>query len=173
MKRFLAALTCCALLTLCSCSDDSSSSADPPSPTPTSASSEPSPTQEVETPEEFVARWIDLNTSMQNTGDTKAFRRVSSKCRPCLSTADQVDSIYKAGGYVKTDGWTAKSIAASEPGTDGAVQLTIAVISAPTEYKESSDGQIQRLEGGDFRELMSIAPNGNSWIVTNLEQLAE
>ena len=171
MKRFLAALTCCGLLALSSCSDDSSSSADPP--TPSSTSSEPSPTQAAETPEEFVRRWVDLNTSMQNTGNTKAFRKISSKCRPCLSTADQVDAIYKAGGYVKTDGWTAKSIKASEPGTNGDVQLTIAVNSAPTEYKESSGGQIQRLEGGDFRELMSIAPNGDTWIVTNLEQLAE
>ena len=60
MKRFLAALTCCGLLALSSCSDDSSSSADPPSPTPTSTSSEPSPTQEAETPEEFVRRWVEV-----------------------------------------------------------------------------------------------------------------
>ena len=62
MKRFLAALTCCGLLALSACSDDSSSSADPPSPTPTSTSSEPSPTQAAETPEEFVRRWVEVDT---------------------------------------------------------------------------------------------------------------
>ena len=75
MKRFLAALTCCGLLALSSCSDDSSSSADPPSPTPTSTSSEPSPTEEAETPEEFVRRWVEVEHEMQNTGDTQGIPR--------------------------------------------------------------------------------------------------
>jgi hypothetical protein len=90
-----------------------------------------------------------------------------------MATADQVDSIYRAGGYVKTRGWTTTSVRASEPGREGGVELTFAVSSAPTEYKESSSGAVHRLPGGHFRESMAIAPKGSSWIVTNLEQLAQ
>ncbi len=72
MKRYLAALACCGLLSLSACSDDSSSSADPPSPT-TSAPSDPtsSPTEEGETPEAFVRRWVDAGHARCRTpGDT-------------------------------------------------------------------------------------------------------
>ena len=107
MKRFLAALTCCGLLALSSCSDDSSSSADPPSPTPTSTSSEPSPTQEAETPEEFVRRWVEVGHARCRTPANGAdYRAMSPECRQLpASTPTTVEGIYDAGGYVKTDGW--------------------------------------------------------------------
>src|SRR5207253_11144595 len=103
VKRYLAALTCCGLLSLSACSDDSSSSADPPTTAPTSASSDPTstPTEEGETPEEFLVHWIELNTSMQNTGNVAEFRKISAKCRSCLDTADQVKLSYEAGRQVK------------------------------------------------------------------------
>ena len=173
MKRFLAALTCCGLLALSSCSDDSSSSADPPSPTPTSTSSEPSPTQAVETPEEFVRRWVGVSNEMQNTGETKTYRSISRGCRPCMAVADQVEGYFEAGGYVKTGGWSITSMNLSKPGANGRVTATVEVESAPTEYKESADADAQTLEGGSVIELMTIEPLGESWLLTNLEQQAQ
>ena len=90
-----------------------------------------------------------------------------------METADQVSSIYTAGGYVKTEGWTAKKVTVSDPDDDGSVRLTIDVRSAPTQYRESAHGQVHKLPGGSFRELMTLSPKGSSWVVTNLEQLAE
>jgi hypothetical protein len=84
-----------------------------------------------------------------------------------------VDAIYAGGGYVRTKGWSARSIEVSEPGTDGSVELTFEVRSAPTKFKESADAAVQRLPGGRFRELMTLAPRGDSWVVTNLEQVAQ
>jgi len=173
VKRFLAALTCCGLLALSSCSDDSSSSADPPSPTPTSTSTERSPTQEVETPEEFVRRWVEVSNEMQNTGETKAYRSISRGCRPCTAVADQVERYFEAGGYVKTGGWSITSVKLSKPGSKGRLTATVEVDSAPTEYKESADADAQTLEGGSVIELMTIEPLGESWVLTNLEQQAQ
>ncbi len=111
MKRLLAALACCGLLSLSACSDDSSSSADPPTTAPTSASSDPTstPTDEGETPEEFVRRWVEVDRQMQNSGDTDEYRQITKGCTACKGVADQVEAIYEAGGYVKTDGWQIES----------------------------------------------------------------
>ena len=172
MNRLLVALTCCVPLWVSGCSDPAATSTPPPPPTtsttlsPTSAA-----TEHAETPEEFVLRWVEVNTEMQNSGNTKTFRRMSATCRPCLATADQVDAIYAAGGYVKTDGWTV-NVARSSPSSRGSIELTIAVKSAPTEFKEHANAEVQTLTGGKFRVLMTLGPNGSSWIVTDLEQLA-
>ena len=48
----------------------------------------------------------------------------TARCRtsavPASQYADQVEGIYEAGGYVKTDGWSIKSIDVSQAGTMGA-----------------------------------------------------
>ncbi len=126
MKRFLAALTCCGLLALSSCSDDSSSSADPPSPTPTSTSSEPSPTQEAETPEEFVRRWVEADTrDAEHRGNGGVPRDLAWMPSMHGESPTKWRGYYDAGGYVKTDGWSIKSVKVSKPGAKGRVTVTI------------------------------------------------
>ena len=95
MKRLLAALACCGLLSLSACSDDSSSSCDPPSPTPSSSEPTSTPTEEGETPEEFVRRWVEVDRQMQNSGDVAEYREMSAKCSACMDVADQVEGIYQ------------------------------------------------------------------------------
>lgn len=172
MKRLLAAVACS--LALAACSDDSSSTADPPSPT-TSAPSDPtsSPTEVGESPEEFVRRWVEVSTQMQNTGETRDYLAISSKCRACKAVAEQVAGYFDAGGYVKTDGWTIDSLRLSSADGQGRVTATIHVTSAPTEYKESADSEVQTLKGGEVIELMTIQPADRSWVVFDLEQQAQ
>ena len=171
MKRFLAALACCGLLGLSSCSDDSSSSADPPSPTPTSTSSEPSPTQAAETAEEFVRRWVEVDREMQNSGDTAEYLRISRECRPCKAVADQVEGYYSAGGYVKTDGWSIKSLKVA--GTEKRASVTIDVVSAPTRYVESEGEPEQELAGGRGNYLLTLLAEDATWVLTDLEAVAQ
>ena len=94
MKRYLAALACCGLLSLSACSDDSSSSADPPTPTPSSSEPTSTPTEERETPEEFVRRWVEADTHMQNTGDGAEYREMSAECPNCLEYAHYIEGIW-------------------------------------------------------------------------------
>jgi hypothetical protein len=173
VKRFLAALACWGLLVLSSCSDDSSSSAEPPSPKPTSTSSEPSPTQEVETPEEFVRRWVEVDREMQNSGETTEYRRLTNGCTACEGVADQVDDIYAAGGYVKTAGLQIKGLRAGQPDSNGEVEVRLAVISTPTEYVEEAGGQKRTLPGGRVTYLVTLHASRSSYVITLLERLAE
>ena len=114
---------------------------------------EPSPTQEAETPEEFVRRWVEVNTQMQNTGDTRSTAR-SREVPSCLETADQVEAIYEAGGYVRRmDGRSSRSKSRNRAPMD-AIQLTIDVTLRQLSTRKGR-GQIQTLEGGEFRELMT------------------
>ena len=66
---------------------------------------------------------------MQNTGDTADYRAMSPECRPLpRSTPTQVEGIYDAGGYVKTDGWSINvDRSVSRPGANGRVTVTIDV----------------------------------------------
>ena len=173
VKRFLAALTCCGLLALASCSDDSSSSAGAPTPTPTSASSEPLPTQEKETPEEFVRRWVEVDREMQNSGDTAEYRELTNGCTACKGVADQIDDIYAAGGYVKTDGLLIKRVRAGRPDSNNEVEVRLAVTSTPTEYVEAAGGPKQSLPGGPVTYLVTLHADENSYVITLLERLAK
>jgi hypothetical protein len=174
VQRLLASLACCCALALAGCSDDSSSSAGPdPSPSVSSSESSPSPTEtdDAETPEAFVRRWVDVDREMQNSGHTGEYRRLSSKCRPCLEVADQVEGYYAAGGYVKTDGWTIRSSKTSR--SPGSASVTIKVTSSPTEYVESAGGKVQHLEGGEGSYILSLMTARDSWVVADLEAVAQ
>jgi hypothetical protein len=110
---------------------------------------------------------------MQNTGDTADYRSISRGCRPCQAVADQVEGYFEAGGFVRTKGWSIKSVDLSASGPGGQITATVAVSSAPTEYRESADSDVKRLEGGSITELMTLTPRAASWHLINLEQLAQ
>ena len=81
VTRFLAVLACCGLLSLAACTDGSSSATDPPTPSVSSSSADPTPTEEAETPEEFVRRWVQVDREMQNSGDTGEYRAHHARLR--------------------------------------------------------------------------------------------
>ena len=168
MKRFLAALACCGALSLSACSGDSSSSADPgtPSPTATSSSAEPSPTETgpTETPEEFIRRWVDLNTDMQNTGETAAFEETCPRSGSCRRLIKLVRSYYDAGGYIKTAKWSVVRVE-DVIGTDDNLQLNIAIRSPRTEYKESAEGPVQTLAGGVTHMQFHMKWTQSRWVI--------
>src|SRR4051812_19640996 len=165
LTRPLAAVICCGLLALMGCSDESSSSADPPPATTTAASSSPesTPSQDSETPEEFVRRWVETDREMQNSGDTEAVRSVSEGCTPCDGLADQVDDIYAKGGHVKTDGLKILRLKASKQDRNDEVAVHIWVDSRPTELVESAGAEVQRLPGGRLQYIVTIRETGSGW----------
>jgi hypothetical protein len=175
VQRLLASLACCGLLALAGCSDDSSSAGPDPSPTAESSSPSPSPTdtQDSETPEEFVRAWVDLSNEMQNSGETENYRAISSRCRPCIAVADQVESYFAAGGHVRTDGWDIRTIEISAAGPKDQVTATVDVDVAPTEYLEAAGGDVKHLDGGHVVELLTLEPEKESWAVIDLEQQAQ
>jgi hypothetical protein len=110
---------------------------------------------------------------MQNSGDTSEYRAISRGCQACEALADQIEGIYLAGGYVKTEGWSVADIEVSNPGATGRVLAEVEIESAPTEYREAAGSPLQHLRGGSLVERMTLKPLGWSWLLVDLEQQAQ
>lgn len=137
------------------------------SPSPTASSAAP----EEESPEAFIRRWAQLETEMQNTGDTSAYRAVTAACQPCTRTADLVDEFYSAGGFIRTDGRTVESLRRLGVAKD-AVSYQVRMRSAPTEYKERADGELRTFPGGVSDYRVELVRKRSEWHVRDYAELA-
>jgi hypothetical protein len=169
VRRNLAALLAVVLagpLLLSACGGGGSSVADPPvsSPPSTPPTSEP-PARE--TPQHFIRRWAREDTAIQRTGNTALFRDMSAGCRGCIQLADLVDKIYSAGGFIHTKGWQVRRISITKHGS-----ADLFVFSPPTTYSESAGGVLHHLQAGNAHFQLHIEPNGDSWTVSSLVQVA-
>jgi hypothetical protein len=156
VRRTAAALLTAGLL-LAGCSDDPEPRFEPtetPSPTETSSAAEP----EAQSPEEFIREWFELNTEMQNTGETEAFLAVSRGCKTCEQLASRVEGIYGSGGEVAIAFQRVRSVDAR-----GRDEFSVDVEAAPTTVRETSDSTVKRLKGGPNEFIMRITPDGNAW----------
>jgi hypothetical protein len=162
-----------ALSALSACSDDPEPILTPaPTETPTTAT--PSPTEsesaEPEEPKEFIRRWVEVGNQMQNGGTTKAYRRLSPRCEPCLDLADRIDGFLDAGGFVRTEGWTILTIA--DPiGTERMPVFAVEVDAEPTEYQESAGTPTHTLPGGRSRYEVTLEWRADRWFARDLRQL--
>lgn len=158
-------------LLLAGCSEEEPT---PKMPDPTTSSSTPTPaesaTPEAESPEDFIRRWVEANTEMQNTGDVAPYVALSRRCKPCNATADRVKEIYARGGFVETRGWIVKRVI-DRTGSTGAPVLDLRVSSSPTKFQESAGSQTQSLEGGAIVMRVRLT-RGEPWEVVNLTQVA-
>jgi hypothetical protein len=136
------------------------------SPTPTE-----SPTAEPESAEDFIRRWVDAHTAMHNSGQTADFMSLSKGCTACEQLAEQITEFYAAGGYVKTKGWTVLSINELEPFAKRRI-FRVKIDSAPTTYKESSDGAVKALQGGVTLQRFELIQRDDRWTTVSLSQLA-
>ena len=105
------ALTAVVPLLLAGCSDDPEPQPKMPDPP---ASSSPTPTAsetvEAESAEEFIRRWQAEADSMQVTGRTKRFLALGPNCEACHAFAENVKSVYEAGGHAEFDGTEIRAI---------------------------------------------------------------
>jgi len=172
--RSLAALAV-PLVLLVSCTNDDPDPILAPSASPTPTSDEPSPTEtaseDPESPEEFIERWNDLSTEMQNTGETDAYLELSSRCDACVAVAERVDSYFAAGGFVKTKGWTLNGVERSGPASRPT--MTLDVTSSPTSYREATGSRLKRFDGGAYTYELSLATDDNEWAVTSLVEVSQ
>jgi hypothetical protein len=172
-RTFAGALACALtgpLLVLSACGGGDDSVADPPiSSSPSSSSPTSAPHRE--TPEHFIRRWTQAEEKMENTGQTDEYLALSRHCRPCSALAKEVKGFYKAGGYVRWGGWTIKSMTKST-GDGELVTFTVRIDSAPTEYKEASDGPTRHLAGGLSTELLTLQKSSTGWLMHNTVEQA-
>lgn len=178
--RVMGTLSACVLaLALAGCGDDPEPNiADPTSEAPTSPSiSEPvtepptsstPPEPESETAQEFIRRWAEVEQKMQNSGDTAAYRALSDNCIGCDSLAATVEQYYGAGGSITWGGWRITRIRRFDPSQ---IEYQVSVDSAPTRYREVSGGPLKRLTGGPAEWVIELRKEGQSWVVTDKDEL--
>lgn len=171
LRRALA-LSLAVPLLLAGCTEEEPT---PKIPNPTTSSATPTPEEtetaepESESPEDFIRRWISVNTDMQNTGNVAPYKDLSRKCKPCIRTANRVEQIYQDGGFLRTEGWILKKTI-DMTGADGAPIYDLEIKSSPTEFKETARGEVERYAGGNIVmrvRLNSAAP----WQVIQLTQV--
>jgi len=78
----------------------------------------------------FVAHYVDVFNFAATTGDVTRLRELSSGCQACEGYADDFESIYAAGDYIKDDLWQLKDTAVS---TNEAAIETNAIVEAPAD----------------------------------------
>jgi hypothetical protein len=114
VPRLFAALTCWALLWCAGCGGPSPAATDPPVTSPETSSARPaSPPEGPETPKPdprpevtFIRAWLDLLEYLNSTGDPVPLLQASTRCAQCRTIADDIAAIYRAGGWIKTGGYS-------------------------------------------------------------------
>ena len=154
------------LLTSCATEDDPVPIFEEPSATPT-PSAAANPTGK-ETVREFLERWADAEHEYQTTGNPKSYEAVVENCAPCDEFTSTIERIHAAGGSVSTDPRTIDDVTRLSPG-----QLQVEITNAPTRYTESVDGVPLELEGGTRTYLMHVSARRDSFVLTDMELLAE
>lgn len=173
--RGLAALAALALA-LTACSDDTR----PPTPDRSEPVTSPAapvssalptsePTAEAETASTFIRRWAQIEKEMQNTGDTRAYRTLSSDCEGCDSLASAIEGYYGDGGSVTWGGWTILSVRNYDPKVKNS--YLVSVRSGPTTLRESRGAAPQRLTGGAKKYVIELRREGASWVVLDKDEL--
>ena len=171
-RRALALLAALSLL-LVGCSDDPEPKMpDPPATSSATPTEEPTETEtpEAESAEDFIRRWVEVNTAMQNSGATDEYKALSTRCQPCQQTASRIEDIYSSGGFVKTDGWTIDRIR-DRSGSGSKPVYDLEISSSPTTFRSSQDGKVEKLKGGEIVVRVRLT-NDAPWQVVQLTQVA-
>jgi len=145
----------------------------PPPLTPaTSTTSTPTPTEQPETAEEFIRRWVEVDTAMQNSGDAAEYLAMTRGCEACSLYASDIEKIYERGGSVRTAGW---EILRMQPPTGPAntPSVVFLVRSHPTHYVPRQGAAEELLPGGQTKHRVELERAGTSWKVTYLAEVAQ
>jgi hypothetical protein len=171
VRRTLAALLAAPCL-LSACGGGSSVADPPVSSHPTSSAPT---TQPPESPRVAVAKfsreWAKEDTRMQNSGETRRFRQMSLGCQECKTLADRIETIYAAGGFVRTKGWHVLGVDV-RPNASDAFLVNLRVRSSPTHYRERRDGPRLSYPGGVVTYQLTVSPSSGSWAVRTLGRMS-
>ena len=148
-----------------------------PTPTANTSSAEQTPTQSPspppaekrETAQQFIRRWLAEYAALQGSGDSVAFRQMSTGCVECLAIASRLEGIYANGGWVK--GGSVDVTAIRSAGRIDERESWIAEFDAsPTRYKERARGQVRRLGGGHSGFRFVLTPHQMTFRIRELYQ---
>lgn len=121
-------------------------------------------------PKALIRHWNRVQNEMQK-GDTAEWRALTADCEGCLATADRVDAIYAAGGFLHTDGRSILSIRADAEFPSGVFRVDVDV--APTEYKNDSSAPLEHFPGGRSTYRVYLHKKQAGWQFRDYSKLAQ
>jgi hypothetical protein len=172
----LAALLLGLALVVAGCSEDEPE----PSPAPTSpapstssvaATPSPTPSESTDMAAAVIRRWLEAGNEMQRTGDGAEYRTLIRGCYPCDDVVKRVEAIYAAGGYIRFDGESIRTIRRVKGPRGSGRHFEVDTYSPPTTYVEKAGGQEQSYPGGDRTMHVQVFPVDGKWLVVDYYQV--
>ena len=181
-RRAAALLATLAVFSGC---DSNPSPAPLPSESPSPSSSSPSPTATPPTlpaaakgtseasAKAFARHYFAQINFAARTGDTAQLQALATNsCESCNAIANNIDTVYSAGGSITTDGWKLKSISSVPLQSKRKPIFDLAVFVSPETVVPKAGSKAQEFNGGKRPMTMYLAMTGSSWRVTKLNRVS-
>ncbi|MFL6089295.1 MAG: DUF6318 family protein [Aeromicrobium sp.] len=115
----------------------------------------------------FVVYWVKVSNYAALTGDTDLLRRISDpNCEGCNRYIDLYEKTYAAGGYFRGGVQKVRSIE-HEQGTEEHFFLCELQM-PPGTYRKSRDSKPVMTEAETSKLVFAVAPEGLSWVVSQV-----
>lgn len=172
----LAAMALLLALAASGCGDDEPSAEPTPKMlSPTSSSTAP-PTAEPEPWEvqsragvkAFLQRYVEIANKALTSGDTSAYRSLSTNCDQCDDYARQIEDVYGAGGRIesKPDQFVSSSV--DQNGVEGGANCIVVFRASPTTWVRKADAEPEDYSGGEIEQVVSLRWTGDSWTIVGV-----
>lgn len=100
-------------------------------------------------------------------GDAKAFRAMGHNCDYCRDFSKRIEGIYDRGGYVKSMGWTIRSIKlAQKRGSRRAYRVIL--FNAPAETKERRGAPLKNYPGKQETLIFGVWQIDGAWKISGV-----
>ena len=116
----------------------------------------------------FLQRYVEIFSEATRTGDTEAYRALSTNCDGCDEVADQVDEVYQAGGRIESEPDKFKGWSVDENGLNGGAACVLVFESSRTRWIRRPGAEPETYPGGTIEQLVKLEWTGSGWTVTGL-----
>ena len=182
-RVFAATFVMCLLVAGCQSNPEPAPLPSPtPSPTP---SSSPSPTVAAPTlpPEArgtstasakaFVRHYVALVNHAVASGNSDELARASaSDCRSCAAVIMKLNSVYEAGGNIRSDGWKIRSLNVVPGRPTNKPALDVGLHLSPQVVIEKKGAKKRSFEGGRLPATFYLVVSHGTWVVREWERSA-
>ena len=184
LRRAVALLAACALLTTAGCDGDpdqgastsageSSSSPEPSSPATPRGPDEPTLPAEAagaspKAAKAFVRYYVELLNYAFITGNVTTLRRVStSDCSGCQDYVEFISDLYSSGGFYTGDGWRVERVIATSRLSEELI-FTISGKILKARYRNSDTDDVQVAEKEPLVFSMGVERGAASWRASSI-----
>lgn len=119
----------------------------------------------------FVRHYVDLVNYAMATGDTGPMQAASApNCESCGAVIQNINDLYRAGGYLKGDGWKITQLRALASKPNGETVVQAGVLVSPQDRYGSKRAKPEEFEGGLQAMTFRLGRHDSDWMVLEWSQ---